>query len=138
MRDDCFYFMTSVCARGNSCTYRHSMAAKQSSVVCSSWKAGVECNEPCPYRHSEYQQKDKEKGSTVCYWETHGGCKKADCPFVHLQRAHSQPCLLDIQKLNYELEELNIRDYEAEKPIIVKSIAELMQELKEIEGIFHI
>ncbi|EHY66231.1 hypothetical protein NERG_00927 [Nematocida ausubeli] len=141
MREDCFYFMTSNCARGMNCAYRHSQEAKHSQAVCNNWKNGLDCDESCPNKHSDYQV--KEKPTVECYWETHGGCRKADCPYVHKQKqkvpmTNKPPCLLDIQKLNYDLEKLNIKECHENKPIVVKNIGELMKELKNIEEIFHI
>ncbi|KAI5166400.1 hypothetical protein NEIG_01263 [Nematocida sp. ERTm5] len=147
MKEDCFYFITSTCARGPQCTYRHSQEAKNCQIVCSNWKNGTECLDACPYRHSDYQI--KEKPAVECYWETHGGCKKADCPYVHKQSASQPvksdpPCLLDIHKLrcdlekiNFDLEQLNLTECHQYQTISVKNIGELMKELREIEGVFQ-
>lgn len=139
MRGDCFYFMTAICSKGNECPYRHNTTAKYSTIVCPKWKSGTECTISCPYRHSEYSSsKEKDRTTTECYWEKNGGCKKNDCPFLHTQKPSSTSCLLDIQRLNYEMESLNIKDYDENKPIIAKNIQELMAELKEIDAIFHL
>lgn len=139
MRGDCFYFMTSNCSKGNDCAYRHSIAAKYSDTVCSVWKRGGECTVSCPYKHSEYcLPKEKPKTTVECYWEKNGGCKKNNCPFVHTQKSYEHPCLLDIQNLNYELEQMNIPDYDSQKPIIAKSIHDLMVELKELDSVYYL
>ncbi|KAH9386740.1 uncharacterized protein NEMAJ01_1636 [Nematocida major] len=137
MRGDCFYFMTSTCARGDTCSYRHSANAKKSSVVCENWRNGLECDDQCPYRHSDYQP--KEKPQTECYWEKNGGCRRPECSYVHKKAPIKQEyCLLDLQKLNYDLERLEIADFNGEGPAVVKTVPELAKELHEIETIFHI
>lgn len=139
MKEDCFYFMTSSCARGDNCTYRHSAEAKVSEIVCDNWKRGLECYEGCPYKHSEYQV--KEKSVAECYWEKHGGCKKPSCPYRHTlppTSTESTPCLLDIQKLNFELEKLEINHCHSDGSVRIKSINELIKDLQEIEEVFHL
>jgi len=88
MRTDCYYFMTTGCARGPNCSFRHSLEAKNSPRICRNWQNGIECSDDCPDRHCDYGAKEKTER---CYWETHGGCKKNDCPYIHMEKKMNYP-----------------------------------------------
>lgn len=80
--EDCYYFLYSKCARGDSCAFRHSEAAKMSSLTCSAWEKGIPCANDCPYRHSLHHLK-KRREDMDCYWEARGGCTKEGCAYRH-------------------------------------------------------
>ncbi|KAI5185134.1 hypothetical protein NEHOM01_0639 [Nematocida homosporus] len=126
MREDCFYFMTSSCARGSACTFRHSTAAKNSSTTCSNWTNGIECPDSCMYRHSNYQ--NKEKKGVPCYWESRGGCKKKDCPYVHWEKT---PHLLDLTKIDFGAPVVSEKEMSKEFSRI-KTVEELERDLKDL------
>ncbi|CAF0790558.1 unnamed protein product [Rotaria sordida] len=81
--EDCFYFLTSSCAKGSSCTYRHSPLALTCNVICPAWLRG-NCPEPaCPFRHSTAQRPMISNGILCFYENTATGCLKLDCTFIH-------------------------------------------------------
>ncbi|CAF0785439.1 unnamed protein product [Rotaria sordida] len=81
--EDCFYFLTSSCAKGSSCTYRHSPLALTCNVICPGWLRG-NCPEPaCPFRHSTTQRPMISNGILCFYENTATGCLKLDCTFIH-------------------------------------------------------
>lgn len=81
--EDCFYFLSSECKRGDQCSFRHNEIAKSSSTLCPKWDQTKECTFDCPNRHSYYQF-EKSKGSDFCYFEvTLKGCRKPYCEFRH-------------------------------------------------------
>ncbi|CAF1204585.1 unnamed protein product [Adineta steineri] len=81
--EDCFYFLTSSCTKGSSCTYRHSPLAVACNVICPSWSRG-NCPDPaCPYRHSRAQRPMVNNGILCFYENTPTGCLKLDCTFIH-------------------------------------------------------
>ena len=47
--EDCYFFITKGCAKGNSCPYQHSETAKNSGDTCAQWQASF-CQD-CPHRH---------------------------------------------------------------------------------------
>lgn len=112
MKEDCFYFLTSECARQASCTFRHSETAKASTEICGNWMDYQECHDDCPKRHSNYKPHPKV---AECYWESHGGCKKDGCPYAHKAKK------------------------EAPKPAAtrIKTLEELQQEYNEIKQLSH-
>ncbi|CAF3937838.1 unnamed protein product [Rotaria sp. Silwood2] len=81
--EDCFYFLTSSCAKGLSCTYRHSPLALTCNVLCPAWLRG-NCPDPaCPFRHSTAQRPMISNGILCFYENTAKGCLKLDCTFIH-------------------------------------------------------
>ncbi|RKP17905.1 hypothetical protein ROZALSC1DRAFT_30331 [Rozella allomycis CSF55] len=81
--EDCYYFITSTCARGASCLYRHSEKAKGTIEICKDWQLKQSCqNADCELRHSVYGP-PVNRSETQCYWEMNGGCLKPNCPFKH-------------------------------------------------------
>ncbi|XP_033751303.1 zinc finger CCCH domain-containing protein 11A-like isoform X2 [Pecten maximus] len=85
--DDCFYFYTSTCAKGDDCAYRHCEAARNSTMTCVFWKQNKCKSTECPYRHSEMIKPIMQnKAELPCYFETiASGCTRSSCPFKHLK-----------------------------------------------------
>ncbi|UJR35487.1 hypothetical protein I4U23_028241 [Adineta vaga] len=82
--EDCFYFLTSSCAKGVSCTYRHSPLALASNVICPLWTRGNCLDPACPHRHTTSSQRPSVGNGILCFYEnTPMGCLKPDCTFVH-------------------------------------------------------
>lgn len=85
--DDCFFFYSSTCTKGDTCAFRHCEAARNSIVTCVFWKQN-KCTTPqCPYRHSEkIKPIVQNKADQPCYFETvASGCTRPSCPFKHLK-----------------------------------------------------
>lgn len=79
--DDCRFFYSSTCTKGDSCPFRHVEAARNSAVVCNFWKQKNCTKIECPYRHSNINSK-----AVPCYWENQpNGCTKGDCVFQHFK-----------------------------------------------------
>ncbi|KAI5189085.1 hypothetical protein NECID01_0440 [Nematocida sp. AWRm77] len=121
MKDDCFYFMTSLCALKDKCAYRHNEEARRSTKVCTNWKNNMDCTTECPYRHSKYQPKES------CYWETRGGCKKPDCPFLHQE---TRSLAREEQRKEPEQQQQQQKEF-----VQIKSIDQLTRELSELNNI---
>ncbi|OWF40385.1 zinc finger CCCH domain-containing protein 11A-like [Mizuhopecten yessoensis] len=85
--DDCFYFFSSSCAKGDQCVYRHCEAARQSTVTCVYWKQNRCKTDDCRYRHSEtIEPIIQNKAELPCYFESiASGCTRPMCPFQHLK-----------------------------------------------------
>lgn len=138
MRGDCYYFMTSTCARGSACAYRHNEAAKHADKVCPIWESGQECPDECPNKHSNYQE--KEKKNILCYWESHGGCKKNNCPYTH---SNKNPESANIEKTqineishaNNNYDNYNTYDMTNYDMVHVKTLEELEKDLQEVNKI---
>lgn len=82
-REDCYYYLYSVCKRGPSCIYRHNAFSKQNPVLCETWSKTKQCREDCPFRHSYYHLK-KNRSDDFCFWEDkESGCTKSFCEFRH-------------------------------------------------------
>ncbi|XP_015599234.1 zinc finger CCCH domain-containing protein 11A isoform X2 [Cephus cinctus] len=78
---DCYFFYYSTCTKGDSCAFRHEIAALGSEIMCLNWQQGNCLKESCCFRHMELK---KNRRSIPCYWETQpGGCKKLHCSFKH-------------------------------------------------------
>lgn len=133
MREDCFYFITSVCARGESCAYRHNQAAKSTTVTCANWASGRECFDGCAFRHSNYQTREKKE--TPCYWETRGGCKKSDCPYTHWERKYFEPPQMR-STMGSDLQGFHHSDSSASQPA-PKSIEEIEKEISDLNSMFR-
>lgn len=107
---DCFFFLQSTCAKGDSCPFRHSDAARVESRAhratdCTYWQAGTCARPDDKYLHSAAQWNIRGSGqhgassAPVCTFFLQGRCMKGDsCPFSHpsagpLTRSHllSQP-----------------------------------------------
>lgn len=81
--EDCFYFLNSSCRKGDECVYRHSVEAKNSTVICPKWAATGRCTADCPMRHTN-PQVARRKPDEMCYFETtEQGCTKPNCEFRH-------------------------------------------------------
>ncbi|KAI5181219.1 hypothetical protein NEOKW01_1438 [Nematocida sp. AWRm80] len=98
MKDDCFYFIQSTCARREDCNYRHNPLVKATLEICKNWKNNLECDDNCNLRHSEYHLKKRQ----VCIWESRGGCKNPSCTYEHTCYVSS---LIDLSCLNTYLED---------------------------------
>ncbi|KAK3102277.1 hypothetical protein FSP39_010142 [Pinctada imbricata] len=84
--NDCHFFYTANCAKGASCPFRHSEAAKVSDIICTFWQQN-RCMKPyCPFRHADIIPQQKNRSEIPCYWENQPmGCAKSSCPFKHLK-----------------------------------------------------
>lgn len=81
--EDCYYFLYSVCKKGESCTYRHNPTSRQNTILCESWERSRKCRDDCPYRHSYYHFQ-KKRADDYCFWEDkETGCTKEFCEFRH-------------------------------------------------------
>ncbi|CAF2389470.1 unnamed protein product [Rotaria sp. Silwood2] len=82
--EDCFYFLTSSCAKGSGCTYRHNSVVLTCNVICPSWLRGNCTDSACSLRHSTVQRPTIINNGISCFYEnTPMGCLKLDCTFVH-------------------------------------------------------
>jgi hypothetical protein len=81
--EDCFYFLTSSCAKGSSCTYRHSPLALTCNVICPAWLRGNCLDPACVFRHSTIQRPMVHNGILCFYENTPTGCLKPECTFIH-------------------------------------------------------
>ncbi len=82
--DDCFYFLTSTCAKvsqsiavffpvnissfqGSTCSYRHNPTVLTCNVICPAWSRGNCIDPTCPFRHSTTQVNIYEHGEHQNY-----------------------------------------------------------------------
>ncbi|UJR10445.1 hypothetical protein I4U23_014649 [Adineta vaga] len=83
--DDCFYFLTSSCTKGPTCTYRHNPSVLTCNVMCPAWLRGNCINPSCTLRHSAIQCPTSSNGISCFYENSSMGCLKPDCIYVHLR-----------------------------------------------------
>jgi len=77
--EDCHFFLSGHCAKGDGCDYRHKAAVKFQ-PICTQWLCG-KCAEPnCPNRHPTLPRQ-KDGARTVCFYNQ--GCTKPECTFFH-------------------------------------------------------
>ncbi|CAF3412578.1 unnamed protein product [Rotaria socialis] len=111
--EDCFYFLTSLCAKGSSCTYRHSPLALTCNVICPAWLRGNCLDPACPFRHTTAQRAMISNGILCFYENTPTGCLKVDCTFVH-----SRPRMTSRTAATIRPSSTNLINKDATKPIV--------------------
>jgi len=78
---DCYWFLQGQCSKEKSCEYRHCEKTTVNEEICANWTQGKCSNLNCPNRHPST---GIPSGTKVCFYFTHGGCKKgSSCPFSH-------------------------------------------------------
>ncbi|CAF3991093.1 unnamed protein product [Adineta steineri] len=116
VNDDCFFFLTSFCAKGHTCTYRHNPSVIACNVTCPAWLRGA-CTDPaCSLRHSFIQRPAPpvNNGITCAYENSPTGCLNPNCTFFHLRsRPNSR------SSLNVRPSTTNLVNKEVIKPTIV-------------------
>ncbi|CAF1267867.1 unnamed protein product [Adineta steineri] len=116
VNDDCFFFLTSSCAKGHTCTYRHNPSVIACNVMCPAWLRGA-CTDPaCSLRHSFIQRPAPpvNNGITCAYENSPTGCLNPNCTFFHLRsRPNSR------SSLNVRPSTTNLVNKEVIKPTIV-------------------
>lgn len=85
--EDCFYFLTSTCAKGGACPYRHNPLAARNQMICAAWMQGTCTDVGCSFRHSNAPiARSQIPATATCFFETTPkGCLKHDCPFIHVR-----------------------------------------------------
>ncbi|CAF2041088.1 unnamed protein product [Rotaria magnacalcarata] len=83
--DDCYYFLTSSCAKGSTCSYRHNSAVLTCNTMCPDWLRGSCIDSACQLRHSAIQSPAINTAKSCYYENTHMGCLKLDCTFAHIR-----------------------------------------------------
>ncbi|CAF0985531.1 unnamed protein product [Rotaria magnacalcarata] len=111
--EDCFYFLTSLCAKGSSCTYRHSPLALTCNVICPAWLRGNCLDPACPFRHTTAQRPLISNGILCFYENTPTGCLKVDCTFIH-----SRPRVTSRTAATIRPSSTNLIKKDATKPIV--------------------
>ncbi|KAF7711224.1 zinc finger CCCH domain-containing protein 6-like [Silurus meridionalis] len=51
-REDCYFFFTSTCIKGDHCKFRHSEAARGCKIICNNWLENRCFRRDCMLRHS--------------------------------------------------------------------------------------
>lgn len=98
--DDCYFFLTTGCNKGDACKFRHSQAAKASQETCTNYLNTGTCNQSdCGKRHSSFHLRttnnihtavNNNHNSEVCYFErVKGACTKDSCQFKHFRKTAS-------------------------------------------------
>ena len=102
--DDCYFFLTTGCNKGDACKFRHSLAAKASQETCLNYINTGTCNQAdCGKRHSSFHLRTTNNIHTnnnnshggkgngngeVCYFErVKGACTKDSCQFKHFSKS---------------------------------------------------
>lgn len=81
LKQDCYFFFYSRCAKGDSCAFRHCEAAIGNETVCTLWEEGRCFRKVCKFRHMKI---DKTRSEIPCFWESRIlGCQKANCAYNH-------------------------------------------------------
>ncbi|CAF3506889.1 unnamed protein product [Rotaria socialis] len=83
--DDCYYFLTSSCAKGSTCSYRHNSTVLTCNAMCPAWLRGSCIDSACQLRHSPIQSPAVNTAKSCYYENTHMGCLKLDCTFAHIR-----------------------------------------------------
>lgn len=93
--DDCYFFLTTGCNKGDACKFRHSVAAKESQESCQSYVNTGTCTDiDCGKRHSSFHLHNSSSSNSnnnnrdqICYFErVKGACTKDSCQFKHFHK----------------------------------------------------
>lgn len=87
--EDCHYFITAGCTRGNQCCFRHQPAARLTENPCPEWIQGKCLNPNCSLRHIPVDRSNfKRKAATPCFYENQpNGCLNPHCQFLHTKKS---------------------------------------------------
>ncbi|CAF0760667.1 unnamed protein product [Rotaria sp. Silwood1] len=125
--EDCFYFLTSSCAKGSSCTYRHSPLALTCNIICPAWLHGNCPDSTCPYRHSTALRPTITNGILCFYENTAMGCLKLDCTFIH-----SRPRMNLRNTSTIRPSSTNLIKKDATKPLVNNTLSTGIQQTKPV------
>jgi hypothetical protein len=91
--EDCYFFLTTGCNKGEACKFRHSLPAKLSLESCPDYINNGTCtNQDCGKRHSTFHLHNPKEAKDVCYFErVKGACTKDSCPFKHFRKSGVEP-----------------------------------------------
>jgi len=95
--EDCHYFITSTCTRGNQCCFRHQPAAKTTEQSCPEWIQGKCLNPNCNLRHIAVDRTGHRNKLTpkVCFYDSQPtGCLNPLCKFVHTKKKAVEPVVI--------------------------------------------
>lgn len=85
--EDCYFFMTDSCAKGNTCPFRHSERARNTYEVCPEWSVKHTCSQAdCGLRHSTFHLPVEPRDESCFFERTKGACTRDDCPFKHMKK----------------------------------------------------
>jgi len=104
---DCHFFLSSFCSKGDVCNFRHCPQAKLTDAVCYYWQNSNCTRYMCPYRHSEVASSTglptvysapttttpvapkvgevtEKKVNKQCFWDKQpSGCTRRFCSYLH-------------------------------------------------------